>query len=93
MRRVPLYRGQGSVKGGREGSELGMDVPGIPVGGERIYRRSINGMCPYLFNKKKAGRELEGRVWDEMPVMPQRFGAGLRGIEDKARRPSNRRQF
>ena len=25
------------------------------------------------FNKKKAGRELEGRVWDEMPVVPQRL--------------------
>ncbi len=26
------------------------------------------------FNKKKAGRMLDGRVWDQTPVMPERYG-------------------
>ena len=26
------------------------------------------------FNKKKAGRMLDGRVWDQTPVMPEQYG-------------------
>ena len=47
---------------------------------EAIRDQCLRASVPFFFkqwggtNKKKAGRMLDGRVWDQTPVMPEQYG-------------------